>query len=171
MLFVRRRLWFGGALLAACGGDGGTVAGGQPLTLSQYEGSWRNEICAPYDKTQSSKAFYVFTLEGPSTLRYERGHLRYDNASCEGAGTELISPSDLGTVEFWSEEKGSGLTFHRGTWNMPTGDVFELIWALKADGTLCTRIDIEPSLFADASDVKHFLDSAHPDDCYTRIAD
>ncbi len=142
------------------------------MRLALYEGSWLTAPCAPYQMTGSSKAYDVVTFEGPSSVRYERGHLVYDNTRCEGEGTELREKlTDLGTVEFWSEESGGGLTFHRGTWSMPTGDVFQQVWALRADGSLCTHIDVEPTLFVDASDVMRFLDSPGPAGCATRMAE
>lgn len=109
------------------------------------EGEWINpKVCTPVGGGQSARQLLKLVRQSDTVVEYHGGTLVYGNATCQGAGSALLSP--MGSVTFSRIESSPTLAAHWGSWRLITGTTSYLVWAKPGNDKLCLLGDENPSI-------------------------
>jgi hypothetical protein len=166
-------------ILAACGGgEGGGDASTPPndtpppsgpaitTGVASVKGEWLQIGCVSVG-TQSFKKTLRATETNPTSINYYEGVLSFTGSGCQGAGQQ-VGPSLLGAVVFARSEANSTIAANWGEFTTVTATKSAVIWAKKAEDTLCLLGDENPSIQPTLANVASSLAIIPNNNCFAK---
>lgn len=109
------------------------------------EGDWINEkVCSPLGNGQSARQMVKLVRQGDTAMGYQAGTALYNNASCQGAGSAMVSP--IATLTLTRVESNATVAAHWGALKLITGTTSYHVFAKLSVDKLCLLGDENPSI-------------------------
>ena len=105
--------------------------------------------------------------QSDTVVEYRSGTLIHGNATCQGAGSALVSP--MGSVTLSRVESSASIAAHWGSWRLITGSTSYLVLAKPSNDKLCLLGDENPSILPTLERVAQSAAvQDHQNACYVR---
>ena len=148
----------------------GTAPPPSPLLsgTAALDGEWVNhKVCTPIGGGQFAQQMLKLVRQSDTVVEYRSGTLIHGNATCQGAGSALVSP--MGSVTLSRVESNASIAAHWGSWRLVTGSTSYLVLAKPSNDKLCLLGDENPSILPRLERVAQSAAvQDHQNACYVR---